>query len=134
VMGAACLACAAPMVTGRGSASPRLVGRRCIGRAAGHLLIMSTAMILIHLVLLTAMGAGTHHHQGPATVTGPFAFTSHDGAMLALIGVELLCLVAASAALRMTRAIRPQAPAPQPVPLSSTDFHCRPHHPNRNPT
>ena len=90
-MGAICLACAAPMV----------VGRRCAGRAAGHLLTMSAAMILIHLVLLTAPGAGSHHV--PTKGAGAAAFATHDGTMLALIGVELLCLMAASAALRLTR-------------------------------
>jgi len=87
-MGAACLACAAPMVG----------GRLCAGRAAGHLLAMSAAMILIHLVLLVAPGAAGHHgNDGPASLPG------HEQAMLTLIAVELLCLMGASAALRLTR-------------------------------
>lgn len=60
-MGAACLACAAPMVG----------GRLCAGRAAGHLLAMTAAMILIHLVLLMAPGAAGHHGDGgPASLPG----------------------------------------------------------------
>ncbi len=93
-MGAVCLACAAPMVR----------GRRCAGRAAGHLMTMSAAMILIHLVLLTAPGAGTHH--GAAKGVRASAFATHDGTMLAVIAAELLCLMGASVALRLTRSIR----------------------------
>jgi hypothetical protein len=87
-MGAACLACAAPMVG----------GRLCAGRAAGHLLAMTAAMILIHLVLLMAPGAAGHHGDG-----GPASLPGHEPAMLTLIAVELLCLMSASAALRLTR-------------------------------
>jgi hypothetical protein len=108
-MTAICLACAAPMA----------VGRRCAGRAAGHLLTMSAAMILIHLVLLTAPGAGTHH--GPAKGAAAAAFATHDGAMLALMGVELLCLMAASAALRLSRGKTTANPVPRPVPLNNPD-------------
>ncbi|MFE5837989.1 hypothetical protein [Arthrobacter sp. NPDC056493] len=87
-MGAACLACAAPLVG----------GRLCAGRAAGHLLAMSAAMILIHLVLMVAPGAAGHHGNG-----GPASSPGHERAMLTLIAVELLCLMSASAALRLTR-------------------------------
>jgi hypothetical protein len=87
-MGAACLACAAPMVGGRLGA----------GRAAGHLLAMSAAMILIHLVVLLAPGAAGHHGHG-----GPALWPDHEQAMLTLVAVELLCLMSASAALRMSR-------------------------------
>ena len=87
-MGAACLACAAPMVG----------GRHCAGRAAGHLLAMSAAMILIHLVLLLAPDPVGHHGNG-----GPASWPSHEQAILTLIAVELLCLMSASAALRLTR-------------------------------
>lgn len=90
-MGAACLASAAPM----------MAGRLCAGRAAGHLLAMNAAMILIHLVLLTAPAAGSHH--GDATATRMAAFPGHEGAMLTLIAVELLCLMGASAALHLNR-------------------------------
>ncbi|MFF2243374.1 hypothetical protein ACFVTM_04235 [Arthrobacter sp. NPDC058130] len=87
-MGVACLACAAPMVS----------GRRCAGRTAGHLLAMSAAMVLIHLVLLMAPGTAGHHRtEGTASLPG------HAHAMLTLIAVELLCLMSASAALRLTR-------------------------------
>ena len=87
-MGAACLTCAAPMVG----------GRRRAGRTAGHLWAMSAAMILIHLVLLMAPGTAGHH--GTA---GPTSSPDHAHAMLTLIAVELLCLMSASAALRLTR-------------------------------
>lgn len=92
-MGAACLACAAPMVG----------GRRCAGRAAGHLLAMSAAMVLIHLVVLMAPGAAGHlGHGGPASLPG-HEEAGHGQAMLILIAVELLCLMGASAVLRLTR-------------------------------
>lgn len=87
-MGAACLACAAPVMG----------GRICAGRAAGHLLAMSAGMILIHLVLLVAPGAASHHGNG-----GPASSPGHERAMLTLIAVELLCLMSASAALRLAR-------------------------------
>ncbi|WP_248760966.1 hypothetical protein [Pseudarthrobacter sp. SSS035] len=90
-MGTACLASAAPM----------MAGRLCAGRAAGHLFTMNAAMILIHLVLLTAPGAGGHH--GTAAAAGVTAFPGHEGAMLTLIAVEVLCLMGASAALRLNR-------------------------------
>lgn len=87
-MGAACLVCVVP-IPGK---------RHCVGRAAGHLLVMSAAMILIHVVLLTASGGGGHHGAVGAA-------TSHAGdhadSMLAVIAVELACLLAASAALRL---------------------------------
>lgn len=84
-MASACLACAAPMV-GR---------RRCTSRAAEHLLGMGIVMILIHLAVLLLPEAGGHH--GTAHGSG----TSHGAAMLALLGVELFCLMLASAALRL---------------------------------
>ncbi|OFI39378.1 hypothetical protein BIU82_14430 [Arthrobacter sp. SW1] len=87
-MGAACLACAAPM--------PRR--KHCVGRAAGHLLVMSAAMILIHVVLLTSSGGGGHH--GAAMAALPHA-GAHADSMLAVIAVQLACLMAASAALRL---------------------------------
>ncbi|WP_458115685.1 hypothetical protein [Arthrobacter sp. D2-10] len=97
-MAVACLACAAPMV-----------GRpRCTSRAAEHLLGMGIAMILIHLALFAMPGAGTHH----GTEHG--AGTSHGAAMLALLGVELVCLMLASAALRLGQRsprMRKQLPA-----------------------
>ncbi|MCT9870589.1 hypothetical protein [Paenarthrobacter aurescens] len=99
-MGAACLTCAAPMV-GFPSRRLRLCARRGTPRAAGHLLAMSAAMILIHLVILLGPGGG--HHGLAHDPSAP----DHQPAMLTLIGVELLCLMAASAALRMTRTSTP---------------------------
>lgn len=101
-MGAACLTCAAPML-GFPTRRPVFCAMRGAPRAAGHLLVMSAAMILIHLVLLVGPGsllgtAGGHHGYAHVAST-----PDHQTAMLALIGVELLCLMAASAALRMTR-------------------------------
>lgn len=111
-MGAACLACAAPMVAGRFCAA-RLgqAAGWAAGRAAGHLLVMSAAMILVHLALLVAPGTGGHRiHVDASGTAGPHGqFGSHEGAMLALIAVELLCLMAASAALRLSRATAPDA-------------------------
>lgn len=89
-MGAACLGCAAPMA-GRG---------RCAARAAGHLLAMSAAMILIHLVLLATSGAASHHGGAHSSAGTP----GHAGAMLVLIAVELACLMGAAVALRLSRA------------------------------
>ena len=86
-MGAACLACASPMA----------LRVRCAGRAAGHLIAMSAAMILIHLVLLASSGAGGHHGALAAAPSG------HSGSMLVLIAVELACLMGASVALRLHR-------------------------------
>ena len=86
-MGAACLACASPLT----------LRVRCAGRAAGHLLAMSSVMILIHLMLLVSSGAGGHH--GTAARAAP----GHAGSMLAVIAVELACLLGASVALRLHR-------------------------------
>ncbi|MGF6835037.1 hypothetical protein QF015_003228 [Paenarthrobacter sp. TE4293] len=58
-------------------------------------------MILIHLVIL--LGPGGAHHVLVREPSAP----DHQSAMLTLIGVELLCLMAASAALRMTRTSTP---------------------------
>lgn len=120
-MALACLACVAPLIASRRSGAPWLVGRRCVGRSAGHLLATSTVMILIHLALIAAPANGTHHS---ATTPAGAAARSHDTAMLALIGVELLCLIAASAALRLSgRNISenqaPQALGPQPARSTS---------------
>ncbi|WP_120523091.1 hypothetical protein [Arthrobacter celericrescens] len=86
-MGAACLACASPLA----------LPARCAGRAAAHLLAMSAVMILIHLVLLVPSGAGGHHGTAAAAAPG------HAGSMLAVIAVELACLMGASVALRLHR-------------------------------
>ncbi len=95
-MGVACLACASPM-----AARPL-----CAGRAAGHLLAMSAAMILIHLVLLASSGAGGHHGAGGAASALP----GHSGSMLVLIAVELACMAGASAALRLHRSAQMKHP------------------------
>ncbi|UKA50509.1 hypothetical protein LFT48_02900 [Arthrobacter sp. FW305-123] len=105
-MGAACLSCVAPMM-GFPARRLRPCARQAAPRAAGHLLAMSAAMILIHLVLLLGPGglsgtAGGHHGIVHSTTTW-----DHQVAMLTLIGVELLCLMAASAALRVTRIAKP---------------------------
>lgn len=82
-------------------AVPSLAGRLCAGRTAGHLLAMNAAMILIHLVLVTSPATGNHHgHTAPVGVS---ELHGHDEAMLALIAVELLCLMGASTALRLSR-------------------------------
>ncbi|NJC23663.1 hypothetical protein BJ994_002739 [Arthrobacter pigmenti] len=103
-MAVACLACAAPLV-GR---------RRCTSRAAEHLLGMGVVMILIHLAVLAMPSAGSHH----GTAQG--AESAHDGAMLALLGVELLCLILASTALRVGRHSLPVhvRTAAQPLPTT----------------
>jgi len=99
-MGAACLTCAAPMAYSPNR--PRIYARQAVPRAAGHLLAMSAVMVLIHLVLLLGPGGGHHGYTQGASVA------DHQAAMLTLIGVELLCLVAASAALRIARTSTPQ--------------------------
>ncbi|WP_104043443.1 hypothetical protein [Arthrobacter sp. ZGTC412] len=118
-MGIACLACTTPM----------RAGRICSGRAAGHLLAMSAAMVLIHLVLLVAPGAGSHHGAAAEVAHNgriPYESAGHDGAMPALIGVELLCLLAASTALRLTRrgegrSLRPPGPVQPPSTVGAAD-------------
>ncbi|MFE4194290.1 hypothetical protein ACFRJ9_00340 [Paenarthrobacter sp. NPDC056912] len=106
-MGIACLACIAPLMRGR------LCGRRAghdgharmpAQRAAGHLAAMSAVMILVHMVLLVTPGLlVTHgaggHHGGTESASSP----AHDVTMLTLIAVELVCLMGASAALRLAR-------------------------------
>lgn len=100
-MGITCLACAMPLARGRFCV--KNVGyaggaRDDARRAAGHLLAMTAVMILVHLLLLVAPGAGSHHGR-----VGTVSFSSHDATMLALIAVELTCLIGASAALRLAR-------------------------------
>lgn len=97
-MAIACLACAAPMVG----------HRRCTSRAAEHLLGMGIIMILIHLAVLVLPGAGAHHGTAPGG-------SSHGTVMLALLGVELVCLILASIALRLGRS-SPLRQAAQPIP------------------
>lgn len=108
-MAVACLACAIPMVT----------GQRCTARAAEHLLGMGAAMIVIHLAVLAWPGAGSHH--GP--MHGASSGANHDVAMLALLGVELLCLMLASAVLRMG-----SSPRPTPASLHSDRQPLNPIH------
>jgi hypothetical protein len=118
-MGIACLACAMPLVRGR--LGGRNVGhdgnagsaRNDAHRAAGHLVAMSAVMILIHLVLLVAPGVGNHHGR----VDAAFTPSVHGATMLALIAIELLCLMGASAALRLAR--RPLLCMPYSAPPSS---------------
>jgi len=93
------------------------------GRAAGHLLVMSAVMVLIHLVLMLGSGAGPHHSAADAAGTAvqhgrfPGQAMTHDGVMLPLIAVEMLCLMAASAALRLARR-RPSASFGAAVPAA----------------
>ncbi|WP_420180014.1 hypothetical protein [Paenarthrobacter sp. TA1.8] len=101
-MGAACLTCVAPMACSLIRRRARHCVQQAAPRAAGHLLAMSAVMILIHLVLLLGPGNGHHRDNRGASVAG------HQTAMLDLIGVELLCLMAASAALRVARTSTPQ--------------------------
>ncbi|MFC9336354.1 hypothetical protein [Arthrobacter sp. NPDC057009] len=103
-MAAVCLTCGAPLV----------VGRRCAGKAAGHLLATTGAMVLIHVVLLTVPNSGAHHVTVAAA--GAAVSMAHAPAMLAVMGVELLCMMAASAVLRLSRhnAAGPALPAVVP--------------------
>ncbi|WP_024819387.1 hypothetical protein [Arthrobacter sp. 31Y] len=115
-MGAACLSCIAPMA-GFSLRRLRPCARQAPPRAAAHLLAMSAVMILVHLVLLLGsggLGSGGGHHGSVHSSAGRGTTSSdHQSSMLMLIGVELLCLVAASAALRMARTPAPPVtPAP----------------------
>lgn len=76
-------------------------GRFCAGRSAGHLLAMNAGMVLVHLVLLTA--PPTHAHQVNAGASEGSGLSGHEYGMLTLMAFELLCLAAASAALRLSR-------------------------------
>ncbi|MBB6407054.1 hypothetical protein [Arthrobacter sp. AZCC_0090] len=116
-MGVACLTCAVPMFGRR-----RISIKHRANRAAGHLWAMTAVMTLIHLSLLLFAGTGSHHGGGssitPAGQGIPAA--GHGAAMLGLIAVELLCLLGASMALRLTRvaavpasALLPLSPKPQ---------------------
>jgi hypothetical protein len=98
-MGIACLACAMPLVRGR--FCDRNVGnggsaRNDALRAAGHLVAMSAVMVLTHLVLLVVPDARGHHSGADGGHP-----SAHGITMLALIAVELICLLGASAALRL---------------------------------
>ncbi|PRB35083.1 hypothetical protein CQ020_22610 [Arthrobacter sp. MYb23] len=111
-MGAACLSCIAPMA-GFPVRRLRPCARQAAPRAASHLLAMSAVMILIHMVLLlgpagmgsgSGLGSGGGHHGSVHSSAGRGTTSSdHQTSMLTLIGVEFLCLIAASAALRMAR-------------------------------
>jgi len=88
-MAAVCLLCALPMV----HPVP------CVTRSARHLFAMGVVMIVVHLAVLTLPHAGGHHRPEHA------ATSPHGAAMLAVVGVELVCLVLASTALRLGRRI-----------------------------
>ncbi|MDP5226418.1 MULTISPECIES: hypothetical protein [Arthrobacter] len=93
-MAVLCLACALPM------ALPVAGKRRCAGRAAGHVMAMSAVMVLVHAAVVLLPGAGMHH----AGSSGP-PHAAHVAPMLLLIAVELLCMMSASAALRLNRPV-----------------------------
>ena len=95
-MGLACLACFRSLAP----------GRFCVRKAAGHLMAMSAAMVLAHVVLLNGFPAGPSHLHG-VPVSGSAA--GHAEAMLSVMGIEILCLAAASAALRLTRTAPPRS-------------------------
>ncbi|MFF1828515.1 hypothetical protein [Paenarthrobacter sp. NPDC058040] len=131
-MGVACLACVGPMLRGRNCAGlwragwnldrrnrEQPAGGRAT-RAASHLLAMSAVMILIHLVLLAApgfmAGSGAGAHHGGA---GGESSSAHGVTMLALIAVELACLMGASAALRLSRRT-PDLSSPDLTPSTRT--------------
>ncbi|TLM88239.1 hypothetical protein [Pseudarthrobacter sp. NamE5] len=103
VMAILCLTCAAPLAGRTKAAAPTSSRAPRAGKAAGHLFAMSGVMILIHLLVLTLPDSASHHH-GAAASDASAAFMTHETAMLALIAVEILCLMVASAALRLSRA------------------------------
>lgn len=70
--------------------------------AAVHLMVMSATMAVIHAVVVLAAGASAHHHDRRVSV-GDELGLDHAGAMLVLIGVELICLMVASGVNRHAR-------------------------------
>ncbi|MFJ3958140.1 hypothetical protein [Arthrobacter sp. NPDC090010] len=103
-MGVLCLLCLLPMVT----------KRHCPGRAAGHLMAMSAAMVLFHAVVVLMPGLGSHHGMAMGVSQG-----NHMAPMLLLIVVELFCMMGAAAALRLNRA----ASGSLPVHRSGSTIH-----------
>lgn len=99
-MGFACLSCLlhlrAPMTPG----SVRV--------ATGHLVTMTVLMVAIHALWLMATGADmTGHSHGAATPDRTaMGADPHTTVMIALIGVELACLVLGAAAMRGLRSTR----------------------------
>ncbi|WP_377486654.1 hypothetical protein [Paenarthrobacter aurescens] len=103
-----CLSCAAPLLS---RSQANTVASWCVfqtRKAAGHLLVMSGVMILVHLVILTSPESAGHH--GAPNAGG--VVEDHHVAMLALMAVELLCLVAAAVALRLCRVAQVAARSP----------------------
>lgn len=93
-MGLACLTCLGHI--------PRR--RHGVRSAAGHLLAMCAVMAVVHMAWLTFPGhAGGHHHGAAAAVASTQRVAAHGGTMLAVIGVELLCLAGATALVRAER-------------------------------
>lgn len=134
-MGVACLTCAVPMFGVRRISSRPSISithgisiKHSAGRAAGHLWAMTAAMILIHLGLLLFAGTGSHHGGGssstPAAGFSGIPAAGHGAAMLGLIAVELLCLLGASMALRLTRGTA--VPASALLPLSAKPQPAKP--------
>ncbi|WNB88579.1 hypothetical protein RGB72_11545 [Glutamicibacter protophormiae] len=101
-MGLSCLSC---LVHGRRGASDVVVGR-----IAGHFMVMSVAMIAVHVAVLLLMGGSHAHHvhglAGQAPVAVAADLNQHLLEMLATMGVELLCLALGASALRLARRAR----------------------------
>lgn len=101
-MGLSCLSC---LVHDR-----RGAGHGVVGRIAGHFMVMSVAMIAVHVAVLLLMGGSHAHHvhglaaQAPAAVAA--GANQHLLVMLGTMGVELFCLALGAAALRLARRAR----------------------------
>ncbi|MDO5744348.1 MAG: hypothetical protein Q4P23_07750 [Micrococcaceae bacterium] len=73
-----------------------------IEKSALHLMLMSGAMALVHMLWIGLPGMEGHDHSATATAGEPDA---HGAAMLGLIGLELLALMVAATVMRINRPV-----------------------------
>lgn len=98
LMALACLSCLVRWRDLDGSAGAQ--------RMCAHFMIMTILMIAIHVAWIV-MGSGAHGHAHGTAAAPATQIGSHTGVMLAVIGVEFVCLVLGAVAMRRSRALGP---------------------------
>ena len=105
VMALMALACLSCLVPSRGAPGVPRGQRACV-----HFMVMTVVMITVHVTWILLMGGAAHGHAHGAMTVTPGRTDPHTVTMLAVVGIEFVCLVLGTLALRRTR-----LPGPAPV-------------------